>query len=479
MGSGILTTYPQISVIAGVQGLIVYTLSSSLPLMIFALFGPTIRKQCPDGFVLTEWCRERYGKLTALYLSFFTIATMFLYMVAELSAVQLAISSLTGLNALPALIVECAITTIYTSWGGFHVSFFTDNVQGIMVFLLLIICSIAMGTNIHIDKSLIEPSGLLEGSALGYKLIYILPVAVATNDCFLSGFWLRTFASKSDRDLYIGTTLATIVVTIFLVLVGATGLIAAWTPGLYPGEGDINSDGSASFFVVLSQLPAWVLGFVVVFTVTLSTSAFDSLQSAMASSISNDIFNNKLPVMWVRGIVILLMIPSVVVAIKAPNILVIYLISDLLSAAVVPVLFLGLSRHFFFVTGWEVISSGLGGLLSVFIFGSIYYGSALEGAQLILLENGIYVDDWSAFGAFVVAPFGGMVFGAIVLVIRLLVLYAYSKRTATPFTALDKSSRAKLEDEDEFVGQIITNETEALPVPTQTKQFASMRHRWI
>lgn len=40
LGSGILFTYPQIATIAGVQGLVVYALSSSLPLLVFAFLGP-------------------------------------------------------------------------------------------------------------------------------------------------------------------------------------------------------------------------------------------------------------------------------------------------------------------------------------------------------------------------------------------------------------------------------------------------------
>jgi hypothetical protein len=40
--------------------------------------------------------------------------TIFLYMVAELSALQQIVTLLTGLNGLPVVIVECAVTTIYT-----------------------------------------------------------------------------------------------------------------------------------------------------------------------------------------------------------------------------------------------------------------------------------------------------------------------------------------------------------------------------
>ena len=84
------------------------------PLMIFAFLGPIIRAKCPEGFVLTEWTRQRYGLVAALYLSLLTLVTMFLYMVAELSALQQIMNALTGMNGLPMVIVECAVTTIYT-----------------------------------------------------------------------------------------------------------------------------------------------------------------------------------------------------------------------------------------------------------------------------------------------------------------------------------------------------------------------------
>lgn len=114
LGSGILFSYPELATIAGVQGVLVYALTSALPLLIFAALGPIIRKKCPEGFVLTEWVRQRYGIVTALWLSFLTLVTMFLYMVSELSAIGQAVNTLTGLDMLPVLIVECVVTTVYT-----------------------------------------------------------------------------------------------------------------------------------------------------------------------------------------------------------------------------------------------------------------------------------------------------------------------------------------------------------------------------
>lgn len=80
------------------QGVVVYAVASAAPLLLFAFLGPIIRKKCPEGFVLTEWTRQRYGVITALYLSFLTLVTMFLYMVAELSALQQIMTALTGMG---------------------------------------------------------------------------------------------------------------------------------------------------------------------------------------------------------------------------------------------------------------------------------------------------------------------------------------------------------------------------------------------
>lgn len=321
---------------------------------------------------------------------------MFLYMVAELSALQQIVNLLTGLNGLPVVIVECAVTTIYTSLGGFKVSFVTDNIQGAMVVGLIILGVIAVGVETDIQRPLIEQSGYLNSSLLGWQLLYILPVAILTNDFFLSGFWMRTFASRTDKDLWIGVSLATVGVLIILTLVGVAGLLAAWS-----GAWDMADveGGSLSLFLLLQQLPNWVVGVVLVMTVSLSTAAFDSFQSAMISTGSNDFFRNKLNIWFIRACVVAIIFPVVVVALRSPDILQIFLISDLVSAAVVPCLVIGLSERFYWYRGFDFVVGGLGGILTIFLFGLVYYdGDTRLASRLLLLEGGLYANDWSAFG---------------------------------------------------------------------------------
>ncbi|KAJ3466880.1 hypothetical protein MRS44_004444 [Fusarium solani] len=458
LGSAILFSYPELATIAGVQGMIVYSLSAALPILMFGYLGPVIRRRCPEGFVLTEWTRQRYGTLTMLYLSFMTLVTLFLYMVSELSAIGQVVTALTGLDGLPVMIVQCVITTIYTSLGGFRISFLTDVIQGAMVIGLVIIATITIGAKTSIDRSLIDSSGLLKANLLGWQLLYIFPVAIVTNCFFLSSFWLRTFASKTDKDLHLGTMIATIVVLCVLTLVGSTGLIAIWSGALQGDE--IASSGAIAFFALLERLPSWVVGIVLVMVVTLSTAAFDSLQSAMVSSASNDLFRNKLNIWFIRGGVVLIIIPVIVLALKAPSILQIYLITDLISAATIPVLCIGLIKSCWWWRGFEVVVGGLGGIFTVFLFGLVYYGNAQEAGELLLLQKGLYGNDWSAFGAFVAAPVGGILWGVGALVLRLSVQFVMAKVQGRRFDALDRPlERPESRETDEPAENLVSATT--------------------
>ena len=436
MGCGILTTYTEVSNLAGLHGLLVYTIIGSIPILGFSLLGPLIRRKCPNGFVLTNWTEHRFGYPAALFLSFWTCVNMFLFMVSELSAVRIAIETLTGVNALAAIIVECVITSAYTSLGGFQVSFITDNFQGGLVVLLVIICAAGMGSYIDIDTSKVGPSGLLKLNFLGWQLIYILFVALLTNDCLLAGFWLRTFSSRTNKDLFIGCSIASFVTFAICTLVGTTGFLAVWSGDLKVGD----DNGSNAFFILLAKMPRWLLAFVIIFVVCLSTCTFDSLQSAFVSTLASDLFRNKLRLIWIRGLVVLIIIPIIVLAIKvADDVLQIYFICDMISSCIVPPLFLGLiDSCFWWIAGWDIIIGSLSGMLGVFVYGSIYYHSAKEGGKLMLLWNGLYTEDWGPFGAFVTAPVVSVLVTFIVAFIRILGIFTYSKVSGKPFTLLEK-----------------------------------------
>ncbi|KAF4564662.1 hypothetical protein EYR40_010829 [Pleurotus pulmonarius] len=445
LGSGILFTYPEIGNIAGVQGVLTYAIASSLPIMTFPFLASRIRKACPHGFVLTEYVRERFGVVASLFLSIFSVLTMFLYMCSELTSVSLVINSLTGLDGLPATIVEVVVTILYTAVGGLRTSLITDNIQGVMIILLMIICTIAVGVNVHIDKGAIPDSGLTHATKLGWQLLYILPVAIVFNNYFLSGYWQRAFSSKTDKDLFWGCFGATIFIFVILTLVGFSGILANWAGLIDP---EVEGAGSASFFILLSTLPTWVVGFCIVFALTMSCAAYDTLQVAIVATLSNDVFRNKINMWWVR-IILVVNIPAVVVATKGLNILVLFLIADLVSAALLPPILLGLVPSLYFLNGFDVVVGGLGGFLTVFFFGLVYYdGNAAAAGGLLILEKGLYANDWSAFGAFVAAPVGSMLWTAGAFGLRCAYYMLRSKRTGEPFRVFERREidRARFAD---------------------------------
>ena len=170
--------------------------------------------------------------------------------------------------------------------------------------------------------------------------------------------------------------------------------------------------------------------------VTLSISAFDSLQSALISTGSNDFFRNKLNIWWIRLIVVILIVPTVVVALRSPSVLQIYLVSDIISAALIPSLVIGLSSRAYFWRGFEVVVGGIGGILSVFLFGLVYYdGDASRAGDLLILTEGLYAEDWSAFGAFVAAPIGGLLFSLAAFLGRIGVQFTVARSRGHRFTA--------------------------------------------
>jgi hypothetical protein len=124
----------------------------------------------------------------------------------------------------------------------------------------------------------------------------------------------------------------------------------------------------------------------------------------MVSTTSVDIFLDKLPLIYIRVMVALITIPAIILAIKSPSILQIYLITNTFATAALPSILLGLHPNFYFLNGFDIVCAGFGGMLSVFIFGAAYYGNARMGAELLILTAGLYAQDWSVFG---MAPSSG------------------------------------------------------------------------
>ena len=366
LGAGLQLTYPEVAVY-GLQPLLTYSLAASLPLLTFPPLAAQLRKKCPEGFILTEFIRVRFGVIAGLFLSLCSVVTLYVFMLSEISSIYQVIQSLTGFEGTEVLIpvvIEIIVTILYTAWGGFKTSLVTDTIQAAVFIILVIICTIAVGVNVEIDASLIQQNdSLLHQSQLGWQLLYILPVAILFNNYFLSSYWQRCYAAKTQKDLSIGCALAALLIFCLTFLVGFSGLIASWS-NVYPGPNNENEDQSSVvlFLLINKFCPPWISGFMLVLSITLSCAAYDTLQTALVATVSNDVFRNKINIWWIR---LILVVNAAVIAPVATNkvndVLILYLIADLVSAAVMPSMLLGFTDKLYFLNGFDVVVGGLGG----------------------------------------------------------------------------------------------------------------------
>lgn len=409
MSSSLLFGYPQLAVIpdAGILGLTGYCFATVAPLWVFGWLGPHIRSLCPDGFTLSEFFRRRYGWPIGVFMAATFVGFMFCFMLVELNTYGSVVSTLGHVNPTIAALTVAITTTVYTTYGGFKASLWTDNVNAVIILAEVIIAAVAVGVNIKIDRSRVESSGLTKPQKLGGELWYILTVALIFAQSLNQGFWQRAFASKDDKTLYWSVVLATVPLFAICFLVGMTGPLAWWA-GFFDGP-TAEDDGSLNFFYILATLPNWVEGFILVLASALTSSAYDTFQSAQITTIYNDVLLGRANIWICRMILIMINIPSVVLAIKNIDILEVFLIADIAAAAILPGALLGLIKRLYFLNGVDVFVGAAGGFFTIFVFGAIFYRDAYQGLRLIVLPNGLYpVYDYSVLGAFLAAPLGSL-----------------------------------------------------------------------
>ncbi|KAE8208857.1 hypothetical protein CF327_g6996 [Tilletia walkeri] len=430
MSSSLLFGYPQLAVIpgAGLLGLTAYAFATVVPLWAFAFLGPYIRRVAPQGFTLSQFIRVRFGNAVGVLSGLVFVGFMLCFMITELNTYGAVVNLLAGVNPTVAALIVAISTTVYTAYGGFKASLWTDNVNAVVISIFLIMMVIAVGVKIDIDPQRVRDSGLTKPSRLGGELWYILLVALLFSQMLNQGFWQRAFASRDNRVLRKSVIFATVPLFAICFLVGMAGPLTWWsTLNLFNGP-TAEDDGSLAVFTILSTLPAWCSAIVLVLAGALTSSAYDTLQSAQISTIQNDVFFGKLNIWVCRLILVALNVPAIVLAVRNVDILEVFLIADLGAASALPAFLLGLIPQLWWLNGFDVFVGACGGFFTVFLFGTAFYGGdAIEGGKLISLPQGLYIEDYSVLGAFLAAPIGSVGWAFIAFVFRLATLWAGAK----------------------------------------------------
>ena len=151
-----------------------------------------------------------------------------------------------------------------------------------------------------------------------------------------------------------------------VIAVGAFGILAA-------GAG-VAEIPALSVFGLLAELPTVVVVVVMGLGIALVASSVDTLENAIVSLVAAE--RPSIGLRGARTLTVMIMLPVTAVALVADSVLQLFLIADLLAAAVVVPALLGLWRR---ASGAAALAGGIAGLVGAFL-GGLFGRGDLAGA---------------------------------------------------------------------------------------------------
>ena len=325
----------------GIGAVIGYALGTALPLFILIYLGKRFRKLYPKGKTLIEVVRLRFGKKLFKLILFLTIFYMFIFLIAEVTAVSLLVNYISGTSLWITALIVIVSSLIYTLYGGLRASIFTDNIQFIVILLLLLMSFnylISFNSSefsfefIKQNKPILLSSGYLPNFTAGLTFF----IAVAATNLFHQGNWQRVYAAKSNEVLNKSLIISFFIIIPIVFFMGFSGLVAV----------SINSSvipDLAFFSLLLKEQNSMISVIVIILAISLTISSVDTLINAISSLIvvdGNKILKFKGDYLKLsKNIIILLSAIALIVASKGLSILYLFLLADLLCCAAVLTVF--------------------------------------------------------------------------------------------------------------------------------------------
>ena len=343
LGAWILFGPASASTWGGMGAIIGYSLGTAFPMFFLIFLGKKIRKEFPKGSTLVEFIRKKFGKSLFKLILLMTIFYMFIFLCAEVTAVAVLINYISGTELWLTALIVLLSTLIYTLYGGLKASIFTDNIQMIVIFVLLLISLIYInsfsGSQFSFEFIKEKNPHLLSSEYIpGYTAGLTFFIAVAATNLFHQGNWQRVYAAKDYKTLKKSLIISFFIIIPIVFYMGFSGMVAfSIDPNIRPDLG--------FFSLLLKEKTTLLSVFIIVLGLALTISTVDTLINAISSLIVVDgkaVFNFKKKTNYLRFskfVIIFLSIISFVVASKGFDILYLFLLADLFCCAFVLTIF--------------------------------------------------------------------------------------------------------------------------------------------
>ena len=302
-----------------------YAISAATPFLLLYFFGPKIANLITEGTTLPEFLRSKFGNGAQKLVSGIASVYMFTFLIAELASIYLVFPVLYPEFGIEVVILIAFGSLLYLFKSGFKASLITDRIQGVAIIGMLtyLIYKLLKSSNYSEIINNANLGGFNEFTFFSFKSALAVIIAVTGAEIFSQGYWQRTFSAKNSSVIKKSSLYAALLCFVTIYCLGFFGTVGA-------GMGLENP--SLSFVQQFEFNPVFSSIFLILATL-LVLSSVDTLQNAIAATLTIDIFESNKKTGQL--LTIILTIAAVFLSTKVENIFTLFLIADLFTALIV------------------------------------------------------------------------------------------------------------------------------------------------
>lgn len=325
MGLWILTSPAEVAWFGLGYDIYGYALSAATPFILIYIFGPKIADLLPKGATLAQFVETKYGNIAQKIVSIVAVIYMGAFLIAEFASISFVFESISSVRGILISLLIAITTLAYLFRHGFKASYFTDRLQSYGIILLLaIVLTIWLSQNSLSELvTYANAGGLSSFETFSLKSALAVIIAVTAAEVFSMGYWQRTFSAENSKAIKQASIFSGIGAFLTILILGIGGAVGA-------GKG---IESPALSFIEQLDLNNFTIILLVSLATLLVTSSIDTLENAIASTISLDILKKKSE--EAKLITLLVVCVSLVISIEVTSIFNVFLVADLFAACLV------------------------------------------------------------------------------------------------------------------------------------------------
>ena len=325
MGLWILTSPAEVAWYGLGYDIYGYALSAATPFILIYIFGPKIADLLPNGATLAQFVETKYGSIAQKIVSIVAVIYMGAFLIAEFASISFVFESISSVRGILISLLIAITTLAYLFRHGFKASYFTDRLQSYGIILLLaIVITIWLSQNSLSDLvTYANAGGLSSFETFSLKSALAVIIAVTAAEVFSMGYWQRTFSAENSKAIKQASIFSGIGAFLTILILGIGGAVGA-------GKG---IESPSLSFIEQLDLNNFTIILLVSLATLLVTSSIDTLENAIASTISLDILKKKSEEAKLTTLLVVCI--ALVISIEVTSIFNVFLVADLFAACLV------------------------------------------------------------------------------------------------------------------------------------------------